>query len=181
MAVQGAFSTEPHRLPCFWLLACLLAFVFFLHGSPSPANHQWLPPTRVEYALARSQMAKAGPLELSPREVGYILLLAVCIAPIWPSLALKGGDKCYQGLQREDALTDSFSPSFHPPTPTSGTRLNQRRHLCTPSWVPRDWGGGIRTGTNVHRGRSPLLSQPYARATGRERASRLPPSFALRQ
>lgn len=180
MAAQGAFSTEPHSLPCFWLLACLLLYFSSMGLLPQPTTNGFhLPGWNMTWPGHR--WPKLGLLELFPREVGYILLLAVCIAPIWPSLALKGGDKCHQGLQREDALTDSFSPSFHPPTPTSGARLNQRRRLCTPSWVPRDWGRGIRTGTNVHRGRSPLRSQPYARGTGRERASRLPPSFALRQ
>lgn len=41
--------------------------------------------------------------------------------------------------------------------------------------------GGTRTRTNAHRGKSPLWSQPYARGAGREKAFRLPPSFALRQ
>lgn len=55
-------------------------------------------------------------LELSHRRRG-ILLFDICIAPSWPSLALKDAAKCHQELQSEDALTDSFPSSFHPTLP----------------------------------------------------------------
>lgn len=168
---------------------CWFAFVLFFHGSPSPAFPSRSQPTTTGFHLPRWDMtrtgyrrAKQGLLELSRREVGY----PACSLHS-SHLALKGGDKCHRGLWSEDALTDLFSSSFHPPTPMSGaasallpgslgTRWDQNQNKCPQRNVPSP-EPALRQGHRQREGfpsPSLLCSQAIERKVGQASSFLLP-------